>query len=48
MRKKSAKTAAKRFKSEICDIGSFVSSMIELGLSDKHESWIHEQAIIRL
>ena len=48
MRKKSAKKAAERFKGEIDEIRSFVSSMSELGPSENYTSWIHELAIIRL
>ena len=48
MKKTSARTAAGRFKGDIREVRSFVASMVDLGLSDKHESWIHEQAIIRL
>jgi len=45
-RKKSIKASAQRFNSEVDEILDYLSATSEL--SDKHVSWCHELAIIRL
>lgn len=48
MRKKSAKKAAENFVSSLEEIEEFVGADNLSGMSDKHVTWAHDYAVIRL
>lgn len=47
-RKKSAKTAARTFKTSADGVVAFADAILDAGLSAEHVSWGHDLAIIRL